>query len=471
MKKKLICILCVTFVLLTGCSEKQEVKATDNSETVITENEYREYDIYDYSDVVPNIISFYDTDNSSYMGNEVEDMDGLRVIFKKDILSEVDISSQESLFGSTISFIEKYFPSYVFGDENGVDIYYISMQDEYAYFKINIDNASQLLQNFSSYSIGDDVYMIVSGGLKKNTSGELGMKFNYFIKNFSLDEISGDTALNDDEMTYADWSTLCTEKTIQTELYSVTVPDTWINKCSYEISENGWDITFTIPGGYDGVNDSTLCTIAVVNGSLDDVFTPYTFIETIESEWYGRSQLILEYPGDMQYTEDTEKEYLLLANEINQLVDSITLADGVEVISTIVPNYDMSSNSSDFRMEIILYRDGDYSERIMEDGSRELYREDIVSRLDEPRNDEELGDVIISCLENDILPAYYDSQEYNLQYMSYGDVDGKQYRFFYLDFIDDLKTDMVLAVSLYKGWSDDEQEFYYLLECYNNNQL
>lgn len=339
MKKKILCVLGITFLVLTGCTEQQEAKATDNSETVVIENEYREYDIYDYSDIVPNVISFYDTDNSSYMGNEVEDMDGLRVIYKKDILSEVDISSQESMFGSTISFIEKYFPSYVFGDENGVDIYYISMQDEYAYFKINIDDASQLLQNFSSYSTGDDVYMIVSGGLGKNTSGELGMKFNYFIKNFSLDEINGDTALNDGEMTYADWSTLCTEKTIQTELYSVTVPDSWMNTCAYDIGGDGNTLSFKIPKGYDGVNDSGLCTITIVYGSLRDILTPYMFIETIESELYGRMHLILEYPGDKQYSDTTEEEYLMLAEDIRLLVDSITLADGVEVISTVEPIY------------------------------------------------------------------------------------------------------------------------------------
>lgn len=224
----------------------------------------------------------------------------------------------------------------------------------YLYYRIKIKNEEGLQAlNCPAWNVDDEIYMIATFGVGNNNSGTTGVRVTCFIKNYSS-EISEQTNSSDDEysagmealdgitgenVTGADWSTPCTDKIIQTEVYSVTVPDSWINKCAYEIAGDGYTLSFMIPRGYDGINDSGLCTITVIYGSLKDVLTPYVFIETIESEEYGKGHLIVESPGDKQYTDATEEEYILLAEDTRLLIDSISLAEGTKIISTKEPCY------------------------------------------------------------------------------------------------------------------------------------
>lgn len=327
--KKIFIVLFTISVFLTGCTASAE--QNDSVSISSNEKQYREFCSSDYANG-----NYYATS----LSNEQD--------FKKELQQAYADNKKNSVFLKAV--MEDYIFSLSYqDDESCVDITELgyvgdsTLGRKQYYYKVDIKDF-ELFEKYiglnvwfnpidtQGWSINDEIYMLCEYGYPDDE-----FEVWYYLKNYSVN--ASETSESYGEMTYADWSTLCTEKTIQTELYSVTVPDSWMSTCAYDIGGDGNTLSFKIPKEYDGVNDSGLCTITVVYGSLRDILTPYMFIETIESELYGRMHLILEYPGDKQYSDTTEEEYLMLAEDIRLLVDSITLADGVEVISTVEPIY------------------------------------------------------------------------------------------------------------------------------------
>lgn len=331
----IISVLSVS-VLLTGCSASAETK--DSASISSDEEQYREFCSSDYK-------------NGNYYTTSLENEQS----FKTTLQQSYSDDKKNSAFIAEVMKDKVFSVSYQ-DDESCVDIIELGyvgtnvLGGKQYYYKVNI-NDMELFNDYievnawfnpidtQGWAMNDEIYMLCDYRYPNDEFEVWYYLKNYSVESSDIESVEQYNLETDNEESYADWSTLCTEKTIQTELYSVTIPDSWMNKCAYEISGDGNSLSFKIPKGYDGVNDSGLCSITVVYGSLRDILTPYMFIETIESEWYGRIHLILEYPGDMQYTNATAEEYLMLSDDIRLLVESITVADGVKVISTVEPTY------------------------------------------------------------------------------------------------------------------------------------
>ena len=86
--------------------------------------------------------------------------------------------------------------------------------------------------------------MVTWGFSFDSKKGEPTARIFYYIKNFTQDETEAVSDFEESENTTgelssADWSVYCKEKTISTELYTLTVPDSWINVCAYDTDGAG----------------------------------------------------------------------------------------------------------------------------------------------------------------------------------------------------------------------------------------
>ncbi|MDO5785702.1 MAG: hypothetical protein Q4P20_11630 [Eubacteriales bacterium] len=133
--------------------------------------------------------------------------------------------------------------------------------------------------------------------------------------NSSEDSSTERNSPDDSNMTYADWNAYCTEKTISTEMYNLTVPDSWLNTCAYDIAGNGWDITFTLPSRNGGDSDCTLLELHLIWGdhSLDNL--PAGNVEYLGALGVQDiAYLVAVYPYDLPDNEQTKSIPQVLAS-------------------------------------------------------------------------------------------------------------------------------------------------------------
>ena len=126
MKRFLMLGLAVILIFtLTSCGKSDEkVDTTDLSGTVSgvgkdeqgSEPQYKDFDMNEYVHIVPRSITFYNR------GQHIENLCENRIIYvyKEGILDEITGSNE-----SHISFIEKYFPRYLFGTDDCVTLEYL----------------------------------------------------------------------------------------------------------------------------------------------------------------------------------------------------------------------------------------------------------------------------------------------------------------------------------------------------------
>ena len=186
MKRFLIFGLAVLLIFsLVSCGRSDEkVDTTDLSGTVSgvkedgQEDKFRKFDLNDFADVAPRRIVFYN------YGQNFESVTGYYdIVHKEGILNAVTKSAD-----SQISFIEKYFPEYVFGAESDdcLELEYIDQYNSYLYFKVHLlKNGDVLIPDCCYWKTTDEVYLIVKGGFNDSYPNEQLLDFTYCFRNFN----------------------------------------------------------------------------------------------------------------------------------------------------------------------------------------------------------------------------------------------------------------------------------------------
>ena len=351
MKRFLILGLAVTLIFtLASCGRNDEkADSTDMSGTVSgvgkdeqgSEPQYKDFDMNEYVHIVPRSITFYNR------GQHIENLCENRIIYvyKEGILDEITGSNE-----SHISFIEKYFPRYLFGTDDYVTLeylgeYYGEYKGEYttftfSYFKVNVNNTNKLTAEYKYWKPDDEIYMVTWGFSFDSKKGEPTARIFYYIKNFTQDETATVSDLEESEnatgeISSADWSTYCTEKTISTELYTLTVPDSWINVCAYDTDGAGLGVYFEVFSEDNGIPACKLFDICVLwdQTELDETLrsTHSDYLGTIDSPEYGSLYLVAIYHDDMQTTQQAKNIYEEKAADFPQIIQSITPVNGVTI--------------------------------------------------------------------------------------------------------------------------------------------
>ena len=334
MKKTIAVILAVLMTaLFAACGGDNNIAETVESTSQAIENipkqevEYRDFNLSDFTSLVPYSVCFY----SSGQG-VVDEQYNIRHVFKDGILNNLTYEDTAQHL-----FVEKFFPQYVFGidDSDCVTLEYLGeyygeykgerTQKTFSYYKVTINKPSKLQEQYNTWNSDDEVYMMVQPS-SKNTSNEL--EFFYYIRNYSQgntlvsDRYTAEVEQNDgkaigNDATYADWNTYCTENTISTELYDLTIPDSWLNTCAYDIAENGWDITFTLPSRHGGDSDCTLLELRLIWGDYTLENLPagnWEYLGVVGAQ--NVAYLVAVYPFDLP---DNEQ-----AASIPQVLSSVT---------------------------------------------------------------------------------------------------------------------------------------------------
>ena len=249
MKRFLILGLAVTLIFTLASCGKNDEKAdsTDMSGTVSSvkedgqENKFRKFDLNDFADVAPRRIVFYN------YGQNFESVTGYYdIVHKEGILNAVTKSAD-----SQISFIEKYFPEYVFGAESDdcLELEYVDQYNSYLYFKVHLlKNGDVLIQDCCYWKTTDEVYLIVKGGFNNSDPNEQLLDFTYCFRNFN-EELNISRNVKD--------------RLIETEYYSIELPESWIGKCHFSLYKSDYGEIFcdfwTGDRSEDGLYIASLC--------------------------------------------------------------------------------------------------------------------------------------------------------------------------------------------------------------------
>ena len=350
MKRFLILGLAVTLIFtLASCGKSDEKVDKTNLSGMVSgvekdeqgsEPQYRDFDINEYISLATRSIEFYGR------GQRIEEpWDHHFVVYKDGILNEITGSNE-----SRISFIEKYFPLYLFGSDDCVIIeylgdYYGEYNGEYfkkpfSYFKVNINNTNNLKDEYKYWKPDDEIYMVTWNFSFDSKKGEPTARIFYYIRNFTQDETEAVSDFEESENTTgelssADWSVYCKEKTISTELYTLTVPDSWINVCAYDTDGAGLGVYFEVFSEDNGTPACKLFDICVAwdQTELDETLrsTHSDYLGTIDSPEYGSLYLVAIYHDDMQTTQQAKNIYEEKAADFPQIIQSITPVDGVTI--------------------------------------------------------------------------------------------------------------------------------------------
>ena len=108
--------------------------------------------------------------------------------------------------------------------------------------------------------------------------------------------------------------------TIDTEYYTLSLPNSWKGNYSYEISngENGvYDLSFYENKSHKSIEGGWLFSIILLTENEDYTYYPsYGVLGSIEVKNTGSYNLIAIYPTDVQFTREAAKTY-------NEMFDSV----------------------------------------------------------------------------------------------------------------------------------------------------
>lgn len=129
-------------------------------------------------------------------------------------------------------------------------------------------------------------------------------------------------------------------KTVNTDYFSVVTPESWDGKYSYNIrkynSNGAYGLTFTHNASVDEGNGGLVFVIEVhpVSESYPEMMAnspmPFKHMGVISVEDSGDYDVIVTYPSDVQYSDNTEEGYLQLKNSVDSVLESLQVAEGAE---------------------------------------------------------------------------------------------------------------------------------------------
>ena len=126
------------------------------------------------------------------------------------------------------------------------------------------------------------------------------------------------------------------EIVVETKYYTVTLPESWGESCVYEVfpaDEEGPDALVL----YEKESHNTeygghLCTILLIPHGEDYSYYPaYEWVGVLETP-EGDLDIVVLYPTDVQFSEDTADAYNRLVQNVADAINSLRPRDGIGLV-------------------------------------------------------------------------------------------------------------------------------------------
>lgn len=150
---------------------------------------------------------------------------------------------------------------------------------------------------------------------------------------------------------------------IDTEYYTISVPYSWSDDCFYEIADGenyNYTLSFYDEASHEAINGGWLFTIDLLTEFKDYSHYPdYEVLGSLEVYRIGSYNIVVTYPTDVQFSEDTARKYSELSEKIPTILDSISFKGECTFSKEPIPIDNSISTpvslSADFYVELYNY--------------------------------------------------------------------------------------------------------------------
>ena len=150
---------------------------------------------------------------------------------------------------------------------------------------------------------------------------------------------------------------------IETEYYTLSVPDSWEDGCFYEIADgenHNYTLSFYDKASHDAINGGWLFSINLLTEFEDyTVYPDYDVLGSLEVYRIGSYNIVITYPNDVEYSEATAQNYNQMSAEIPKLLKTISFKEectfSKEPIPIDISVSSQKSLSADFYAELCTY--------------------------------------------------------------------------------------------------------------------
>ena len=128
---------------------------------------------------------------------------------------------------------------------------------------------------------------------------------------------------------------------IDTEYYTLSAPSSWCDNCFYEIAEgenDNYTLSFYDNASHNATNAGWLFSINLLTESSDySNYPDYDVLGSIEVYRIGSYNVVVTYPTDVQFSDDTIEEYTQMSAEIPNILESISFKEECTFSETPIP--------------------------------------------------------------------------------------------------------------------------------------
>lgn len=114
--------------------------------------------------------------------------------------------------------------------------------------------------------------------------------------------------------------------TVDTDFFTLTLPNNWKNDCFYEIvyeENHSYRLSFYEKESHEEDDCGWIFSISLFNLTEDyTVFPSYDILGTLDTYQYGSYNMIVLYPSDVQFSEKTAKKYNEMANCVSKILNT-----------------------------------------------------------------------------------------------------------------------------------------------------
>lgn len=150
---------------------------------------------------------------------------------------------------------------------------------------------------------------------------------------------------------------------IDTEYYTLSTPSSWEDDCFYEITDGesySYNLSFYDKASYDAINGGWLFSIKLLTEFEDySVYPNYDVLGSLEVYRIGLYNIVVIYPTDVQYSEETAWNYNQLSAQIPSLLKTIDFKEECNFSEDPLPIVNNESSqeslSADFYFELCNY--------------------------------------------------------------------------------------------------------------------
>ena len=117
---------------------------------------------------------------------------------------------------------------------------------------------------------------------------------------------------------------------VDTEYYTITIPESWCEDCIYEVIDgenNDYALSFCEKADY-GVSGGWLFSVALLSQQDDYTEYPsYDVLGSIETQDKGAFNVIVSYPTDVQFSDENAAEYHEIYDAIPDVLKTISFKE------------------------------------------------------------------------------------------------------------------------------------------------